>query len=55
LLAQGLSAVDAARTGVYVHGRAGDDLAGLHGERGVISSDLALAVSGVIATIPRPA
>lgn len=55
LLAQGLPAVDAARVGVYVHGRAGDDLAKIHGERGVISSDLPLAVSGVMAKIPRPA
>ena len=59
LLAQGLTAVDAARTGVYVHGRAGDELARIHGERGVISSDLPLAVSGVIRAIPtvgpRPA
>jgi hydroxyethylthiazole kinase-like uncharacterized protein yjeF len=55
LLAQGLPAIDAARAGVYVHGLAGDELVGLHGERGVISSDLPLAVSGVIAKIPRPA
>jgi NAD(P)H-hydrate epimerase len=53
LLAQGLTAVDAARAGVYVHGRAGDELARIHGERGVISSDLPVAVSGVIRTIPR--
>ncbi|MEO6775795.1 MAG: NAD(P)H-hydrate dehydratase [Kofleriaceae bacterium] len=54
LLAQGLTAVDAARTGVYVHGRAGDELARIHGERGVISSDLPVAVAGVIGAIPRP-
>jgi ADP-dependent NAD(P)H-hydrate dehydratase / NAD(P)H-hydrate epimerase len=59
LLAQGLSAVDAARAGVYVHGRAGDELARIHGERGVISSDLPIVVSGVLrqisVVIPRPA
>jgi NAD(P)H-hydrate epimerase len=59
LLAQGLTAVDAARAGVYAHGRAGDELARIHGERGVISSDLPIAVSGVIREIasrrPRPA
>jgi NAD(P)H-hydrate epimerase len=59
LLAQGLTAVDAARAGVYVHGRAGDELARIHGERGVISSDLPIAISGVLRSIPavgpRPA
>jgi NAD(P)H-hydrate epimerase len=55
LLAQGLSAVDAARAGVYVHGRAGDELARIHGERGVISSDLPSVVAGVVSKIPRPA
>ena len=55
LLAQGLAAGDAARVGAFVHGRAGDTLARQHGDRGVISSDLPLAVSGVVAAIPRPA
>jgi len=53
LLAQGLSAVDAARAGVFVHGRAGDQLAKIHGERGVISSDLPVVVAGVIHEISR--
>lgn len=53
LLAQGLSASDAARAGVYVHGRAGDTLSILHGERGVISSDLPMGVAGILAKIPR--
>ncbi len=53
LLAQGLSASDAARAGVYVHGRAGDALAVLHGERGMISSDLPMGVAGILAKIPR--
>ncbi|MEP6863845.1 MAG: NAD(P)H-hydrate dehydratase [Deltaproteobacteria bacterium] len=55
LLAQGLTALDAARAGVYVHGRAGDELARIHGDRGVISSDLPSAVAGVVLKIPRPA
>ncbi|MDQ3334373.1 MAG: NAD(P)H-hydrate dehydratase [Myxococcota bacterium] len=49
LLAQGISGADAARAAVYVHGAAGDVLAGVHGERGVVSSDLPLAVANVIA------
>jgi hydroxyethylthiazole kinase-like uncharacterized protein yjeF len=53
LLAQGLSAGDAARAGVFVHGCAGDVLAAAHGDRGVISSDLPVAIAGVLAQIPR--
>jgi NAD(P)H-hydrate epimerase len=49
LLAQGVTAADAARAGVYVHGAAGDALTETHGERGVISSDLPLAIANVIA------
>ena len=58
LLAQQVSPYDAARAGVYVHGRAGDALAQIHGERGVVSSDLPVAVAGVLREleqIPRPA
>ncbi len=59
LLAQGMPADLAARTGVFVHGRAGDQLAATHGTRGVISSDLPIAIAatiaGVMAEIPRPA
>jgi ADP-dependent NAD(P)H-hydrate dehydratase / NAD(P)H-hydrate epimerase len=54
LLAQGLSPLDAARVGVFVHGLAGDELAAIHGTRGVVSSDLPLAIAGVLAQIPRP-
>jgi NAD(P)H-hydrate epimerase len=54
LLAQGVSAADAARAGVYLHGLAGEKLATEHGSRGVISSDLPLAIAGVLKTIPRP-
>lgn len=49
LLAQGVSAVNAARIGVFVHGRAGDLLAARYGERGVVSTDLPIAVAEVIA------
>ncbi len=52
LLAQGVSAADAARAGVYVHGLAGEQLAEEHGRRGVVSSDLPLAIAGVLKTIP---
>jgi NAD(P)H-hydrate epimerase len=52
LLAQGVSAVDAARAAVYVHGLAGEQLARQHGRRGVVSSDLPLAIAGVLREIP---
>ncbi len=48
LLAQGLSAVDAARAGVFVHGAAGDALASRYGARGAISSDLPDAIASAI-------
>jgi hydroxyethylthiazole kinase-like uncharacterized protein yjeF len=48
LLAQGLSATDAARVGVWVHGAAGDQLAARLGDRGVVSSDLADAIAAQI-------
>ena len=51
LLAQGLAPADAARVGVYVHGRAGDELARVHGARGVISSDLPIAIAAVMAAL----
>jgi NAD(P)H-hydrate epimerase len=55
LLAQGVSAADAARAGVYVHGLAGDRLATQFGRRGVVSSDLPVAIAGVLRDLPRPA
>jgi ADP-dependent NAD(P)H-hydrate dehydratase / NAD(P)H-hydrate epimerase len=55
LLAQGVPAADAARAGVYVHGLAGEQLAAQHGRRGVVSSDLPIAIAGVLDEIPRPA
>jgi ADP-dependent NAD(P)H-hydrate dehydratase / NAD(P)H-hydrate epimerase len=48
LLAQGLTAVDAARAGVFVHGAAGDQLTEVHGARGVVSSDLPAAIASMI-------
>jgi len=51
LLAQGLSAGDAARAGVYVHGAAGDALARSHGDRGVVSSDLPEAIASAIRSL----
>jgi hydroxyethylthiazole kinase-like uncharacterized protein yjeF len=53
LLAQGLSAVNAARTGVYIHGAAGDALALAHGDRGVVSSDLPEAIAAAIRSLSR--
>jgi NAD(P)H-hydrate epimerase len=53
LLAQGVSAVDAARAAVWVHGLAGERLAKQHGRRGVVSSDLPLAIAGVLGEISR--
>jgi NAD(P)H-hydrate epimerase len=41
LLAQGLGAMEAAKTGVFFHGKAGDDLKGLKGERSMLASELA--------------
>jgi NAD(P)H-hydrate epimerase len=49
LLAQGVSAADAARAAVYVHGAGAEVLAETHGQRGVISSDLPVAMARVIA------
>jgi NAD(P)H-hydrate epimerase len=53
LLAQGLSAVDAARAGVFVHGAAGDRLAEVHGDRGVVSSDLPEAIAAAIRALSQ--
>lgn len=48
LIAQGCPPADAARAAVYIHGLAGDELAKVHGVRGVISSDLPAALATVI-------
>jgi ADP-dependent NAD(P)H-hydrate dehydratase / NAD(P)H-hydrate epimerase len=44
LLAQGLTPLEAARLGAFVHGRAGDLAALQHGERGLTAGDVAQAV-----------
>jgi hydroxyethylthiazole kinase-like uncharacterized protein yjeF len=51
LLAQGLSAGDAARAGAYLHGAAGDALAHQHGDRGVLSSDLPEAIAAAVRSV----
>jgi NAD(P)H-hydrate epimerase len=51
LIAQGVAPALAARAGVFVHGRAGEELAARHGTRGVVSSDLPLAIAGVISRL----
>jgi NAD(P)H-hydrate epimerase len=51
LLAQAVEPALAARAAVFVHGRAGEELAATHGTRGVVSSDLPLAVAGVISRL----
>jgi NAD(P)H-hydrate epimerase len=53
LLAQGVPAGDAARAAVYVHGLTGDRLAEMHGGRGVVSSDLPIAIAGVLRDLSR--
>jgi len=53
LLAQGISAVNAARAGVFVHGAAGDQLTEVHGARGVMSSDLPVAIASAIWALSR--
>ena len=55
LLAQGVSAADAARAAVFVHGLAGERLAVEHGRRGVVSSDLPVAIADVLKRIPSSA
>jgi NAD(P)H-hydrate epimerase len=52
LIAQGVAAGDAARAGVFVHGRAGEALEAVHG-RGAVSSDLPVAIAAAIRAIVR--
>jgi len=47
LLAGGLATFDAARAAAFIHGRAGDLAAQRMGERGLLASDLALAIGEV--------
>ncbi|MEW9798521.1 NAD(P)H-hydrate dehydratase [Alteromonas sp. CYL-A6] len=53
LIAQGLSPCHAALYGVSVHAKAGDDIADLYGQRGMIASDLYEAVRALINQSPR--
>jgi len=53
LLAQGLTAVNAARVGVYIHGLAGDMEAGKKGEWGLIAGDITDALPGAMLTVSR--
>lgn len=53
LLAQGLPAIAAACTAVWMHGVAGDTLAARLGPRGVVSSDLPDAIAAAIAAATR--
>jgi NAD(P)H-hydrate epimerase len=48
LRAQRLSAIDAARAGVYVHARAADLCALEQGERGLLATDLITRVRRVL-------
>lgn len=51
LLAQGLPALDAARAGVFVHGRAGDIARDHCGERALLASDLILNLGPAFAEV----
>jgi len=51
LLAQGLSPLDAAIAGVFLHGRAGARAGKTHGAPGTIASDLPEAIAAVRATL----
>ena len=48
LLAQGVGAFEAARTGAYLHGKAGDMAAKIKGRAGMIASDIIACVPGAI-------
>jgi hydroxyethylthiazole kinase-like uncharacterized protein yjeF len=51
LLAQGISPLDAARAGVFVHGLAGDIAKGHHGEHAMLASDLILCLGAAFETL----
>lgn len=53
LLAQGLAPADAARTGVFLHGEAADNLLETHGYRGLIAGDLLDAIPSILAAYER--
>lgn len=54
LLAQGLAPADAARLGVYLHGSAGDAVAGERGERGMMAGDLIDRIPSVLNHLVPP-
>jgi NAD(P)H-hydrate epimerase len=54
LLAQGLSAADAARVGVYLHGLAGDLVAAERGERGMMAGDLVDRIPAALRRLAPP-
>ncbi len=47
-IAQGMSTEDAAKLGMYIHGKAGDQLANAISQRGMIASDLLIHIGKVI-------
>ena len=51
LLAQGLTPLDAAVAGAYIHGRAGDLATKIHGDSGVMASDISLCIPEAVSTI----
>ena len=53
LIAQGISAWDAAISGVYIHGMAGDVVSSLKGDRGILATDLIDVLPYVIRSIIR--
>jgi NAD(P)H-hydrate epimerase len=50
-LAQGLSPLDAARAGVFLHGLAGDIARERHGEQALLASDLILSLAAAFAAL----
>lgn len=54
LMAQGLAPADAARLGVYIHGAAGDLVAGERGERGMMAGDLIDRIPSVLHQLVPP-
>jgi len=48
LLGQGLSVIEAARLGVYIHGLAGDAAAAKKGTYGLLADDVCEAINDVV-------
>ena len=53
LLAQGLSAYDAARLGVWVHGQAGDAAAALHGQASMTAVEILAGIGRAVKAAER--